>query len=236
MKLAQIFARLRLRFDIRKVYFSAVQHAGTAATALINGLSLIEDPAERVTPLQHLQTLYKALQDMSLVYQPADHMSRVLSHGFVVARWNTRDCPVLSSKVQQQWQLIRSLSPNKRAFSSENEPAQGSGSSSSSLVKRRRENDMEPLYEQQQAEISFPQLFESNVDISSLQPHLDMSSEQFSDREQWDAGMDIVFRSDLREGNWEPMPQLSPLIQRRANFLDMTSGFDQLFQSTGDNV
>jgi hypothetical protein len=57
-----------------------MQHAGTAATALIAEIALIKDPAERVYPLQHLRILAEALSAMAYTYRPAERMLNVLEH------------------------------------------------------------------------------------------------------------------------------------------------------------
>jgi hypothetical protein len=78
IQLARIFQCRTQRFNTRQIFVTGMQHAGTAATALIAAIALINDPAERVYPLQHLRILAKALKDMAYTYRPAERMLNVL--------------------------------------------------------------------------------------------------------------------------------------------------------------
>ena len=80
IQVARIFQCSRQRFKTRQIFVTGMQHAGTAATALIAAIALIKDPAERISPLQHLRILAKALKDMACTYRPAERMLNVLEH------------------------------------------------------------------------------------------------------------------------------------------------------------
>jgi hypothetical protein len=84
---ARIFQQRRTRFDSHHMFGTAMQHAGTAATALLAATAIIKTPAERVLPLQHLQILTDSLKDMSHTYQPAERMVKVLEHATYGLDW-----------------------------------------------------------------------------------------------------------------------------------------------------
>lgn len=56
-----------------------MQHAGTAATALIAALAHIPDATDRTNNMQYLEVLHAALQDMAHAYHPAERMAAVLN-------------------------------------------------------------------------------------------------------------------------------------------------------------
>ncbi|TKA74990.1 hypothetical protein B0A55_02657 [Friedmanniomyces simplex] len=76
---ARIFWQHRQRFDGKQIFCIGMQHAGTAATALIAALAYIPDTADRTNNLQYLEVLHAALQDMAHGYQPAERMAAVLN-------------------------------------------------------------------------------------------------------------------------------------------------------------
>ncbi|KAH7121057.1 fungal-specific transcription factor domain-containing protein [Dendryphion nanum] len=78
IRVARIFWQHRQRFDTRQIFVTGLQHAGTAATALVAALAFIKDPNDRNNNMQYLECLSAALQDMGLTYQPASRMSVVL--------------------------------------------------------------------------------------------------------------------------------------------------------------
>ncbi|KAF2465280.1 uncharacterized protein BDR25DRAFT_239858 [Lindgomyces ingoldianus] len=78
IRVARIFWQHRQRFDTRQIFITGLQHAGTAATALVAALAFIKDPADRSNNMQYLECLSAALQDMAYTYQPAERMSTVL--------------------------------------------------------------------------------------------------------------------------------------------------------------
>ncbi|TKA37974.1 hypothetical protein B0A54_10577 [Friedmanniomyces endolithicus] len=77
--MSRIFLAHRQRFDGKQIFCIGMQHAGTAATALIAALAYIPDTADRTNNLQYLEVLHAALQDMSHGYQPAERMAAVLN-------------------------------------------------------------------------------------------------------------------------------------------------------------
>ena len=76
---ARIFWQHRQRFDGKQIFCIGMQHAGSAATALIAALAYIPDTADRTNNMQYLEVLHAALQDMSHAYQPAERMASVLN-------------------------------------------------------------------------------------------------------------------------------------------------------------
>ena len=77
--MTRIFWQHRQRFDGKQIFCVGMQHAGTAATALIAALAYMPDAAERNNNLQYLEVLHAALQDMTHAYQPAERMAAVLN-------------------------------------------------------------------------------------------------------------------------------------------------------------
>jgi hypothetical protein len=78
IRVARIFWHHRQRFSTRRIFVTGIQHAGTAATALIAALASIKNPTDRKNNLQYLECLAAALQDMATTYQPASSMSSIL--------------------------------------------------------------------------------------------------------------------------------------------------------------
>ncbi|TDZ28046.1 Nitrogen assimilation transcription factor nirA [Colletotrichum spinosum] len=71
IRVARIFSQQEGRFDGTKMFITAIQHAGTAAAALIAALSCEGDSANRRAYFEHLEVLSHAIGDMSQTYQPA---------------------------------------------------------------------------------------------------------------------------------------------------------------------
>ena len=78
IRVARIFWQHRQRFDNKQIFVTGLQHAGTAATALVAALAFIKDPNDRNNNMQYLECLSAALHDMAFTYQPAQRMSTVL--------------------------------------------------------------------------------------------------------------------------------------------------------------
>ncbi|KAI9812436.1 MAG: hypothetical protein M1827_004667 [Pycnora praestabilis] len=97
-RLARIFRFHRERFDTRQIFVTGLHHAGTAATALVAGITLIQDPKDRVEPLQHLQCLDDALQDMSHAYAPAERLSNILSNVMRESAWKLDQVPEMEPR------------------------------------------------------------------------------------------------------------------------------------------
>lgn len=91
VRIARIFWQHRQRFDTRRIFVTGLQHAGTAATALVAALASLKD-SSRDANMHYLETLGAALEDMSETYQPAERMSAVLQ--VVIAElWATMPQP-----------------------------------------------------------------------------------------------------------------------------------------------
>ncbi|KEF53682.1 uncharacterized protein A1O9_10082 [Exophiala aquamarina CBS 119918] len=78
VRIARIFWQHRQRFDTKQIFVTGLQHAGTAATALVAALAFMKDRSTRNNNMQYLECLAAALQDMSQTYVPAEKMSNVL--------------------------------------------------------------------------------------------------------------------------------------------------------------
>lgn len=76
--MARIFWYHRQRFDGKLMSCAAMQHAGSAATALVAALAYMPDAAERKNYCQYLEILHAALQDMAHAYQPAERMAALV--------------------------------------------------------------------------------------------------------------------------------------------------------------
>lgn len=78
VRVARIFWQHRQRFDTRHIFVTGLQHAGTAAIALVAALAYIKDRSSRAANMQYLECLAAALRDMTETYHPAERMSMVL--------------------------------------------------------------------------------------------------------------------------------------------------------------
>ena len=78
IRVAQVFWHHRQSLDIRKCFVTGMQHAGTAATALVAALAVMKDPDERKNNMKYLERLAMALRDMGPTYHPAEAMSTIL--------------------------------------------------------------------------------------------------------------------------------------------------------------
>jgi hypothetical protein len=78
IRVARIYWQHRQRFDTKQIFVTGMQHAGTAATALVAALAFIKDANDRNNNMQYLECLSAALTDMAYTYQPAERMSTVL--------------------------------------------------------------------------------------------------------------------------------------------------------------
>lgn len=101
-KIAVIFERYRSRFDLAQVYGTAVQHAGTAATAAMAEVMLQTDPRERSELIEKLASLRLTISLMSRNYQPAGHMTSVVDQ-FIrsVQNGGNGDQPALQQQPQR---------------------------------------------------------------------------------------------------------------------------------------
>lgn len=78
IRLARIFKYYYSRFQGSQMFITGLDHAGTAATALIAGIASLKDPAERVRPLRYLQAMRDAMKSMGSTYKAAERMANVL--------------------------------------------------------------------------------------------------------------------------------------------------------------
>ena len=86
VRVARIFWQHRQRFETRYIFVTGLQHAGTAAIALVAALAYIKDRSSRAANMQYLECLAAALHDMTETYHPAERMSTVLEAVMVELR------------------------------------------------------------------------------------------------------------------------------------------------------
>ncbi|KAF4844651.1 Nitrogen assimilation transcription factor nirA [Colletotrichum siamense] len=91
IRVARIFWQHRQRFDGRKIFVTGIQHAGTAAIALIAALAYNHSESDRRTYLGYLEILSSAVSDMSHTYQPASRMDDLLKAVLVQLRADIND-------------------------------------------------------------------------------------------------------------------------------------------------
>lgn len=77
-QIAVIFEQYRSRFDLAQIFGTGVQHAGTAATALMGEIVLQTDTRERAELLQSLSSIRLSISEMSKNYRPAELMTSVV--------------------------------------------------------------------------------------------------------------------------------------------------------------
>ncbi|KAK4182417.1 hypothetical protein QBC35DRAFT_172478 [Podospora australis] len=78
VRVARIFWQHRQRFDGTKIGLEAIQHAGTAALALMAALAHKSAELDHQSNLKYLQVVSSAIYDMSHAYQPAARMYSLL--------------------------------------------------------------------------------------------------------------------------------------------------------------
>ncbi|KAH6615763.1 hypothetical protein B0J18DRAFT_289769 [Chaetomium sp. MPI-SDFR-AT-0129] len=86
IRIARVFAHYRQRFDGRRVVLCAVQHAGTAALALMAALAHKSAELDHHSNLRYLQVLSTAIYDLSHLYAPGARMYQLLKRMLVEIR------------------------------------------------------------------------------------------------------------------------------------------------------
>ena len=86
IRVARIFWQHRQRHDGKKISLMAVQHAGTAALALMGALAHQSKELDHQSNLRYLQVLSSAIYDMSQIYHPAARMYHLLKSMLVDIR------------------------------------------------------------------------------------------------------------------------------------------------------
>lgn len=92
IRVARVFWQHRQRFDGTKIFVTGIQHAGTAAIALIAALAYNHSESDRRTYLGYLEILSSAVSDMSHTYQPAARMDDLLKAVLTQLRADVIDC------------------------------------------------------------------------------------------------------------------------------------------------
>ena len=78
-RIAQIFWQHRQRYETKKIFVTGLQHAGTAAIALVAALASPKDRVSYDTNMKYLECLAAAINDMEETYTPACRMASVLN-------------------------------------------------------------------------------------------------------------------------------------------------------------
>lgn len=78
-RIAQIFWQHRKHFPTSKIFVTGLQHAGTAAIALVAAIASPKDRVSYDTNMKYLECLAASIDDMCETYQPAERMSTVLN-------------------------------------------------------------------------------------------------------------------------------------------------------------
>ncbi|KAL2194991.1 fungal-specific transcription factor domain-containing protein [Corynascus similis CBS 632.67] len=86
IRVAHIFWHHRQRFGGKRAVLTAIQHAGTAALALMAALAHKSAELDHQSNLRYLQVLSTAIYDMSHLYQPAARMYQLLKTMLVEIR------------------------------------------------------------------------------------------------------------------------------------------------------
>ena len=88
IRVAKIFKYHHIRFQGSQMFITGLDHAGTAATALIAGIANIVDRNERTALLRYLRWIADALKGMSSAYRAAERMTSVLESIFEDPDWS----------------------------------------------------------------------------------------------------------------------------------------------------
>ncbi|KAH8655196.1 fungal-specific transcription factor domain-containing protein, partial [Xylariales sp. PMI_506] len=86
MRVARIFWQHRQRFSSKKIFVTGIQHAGTAAVALIAALVHHQSESDRRSYLGYLEVISHTIHDMSEAYHPAERMDALMTD--VIAHMN----------------------------------------------------------------------------------------------------------------------------------------------------
>lgn len=78
IRVARIFWQHRQKYDGHKIFITGMQHAGTAAIALIAALAHQRNETDHRMYIGYLEILSDAIGDMSHTYQPANRMNDLL--------------------------------------------------------------------------------------------------------------------------------------------------------------
>ncbi|KAK1725451.1 fungal-specific transcription factor domain-containing protein [Colletotrichum acutatum] len=119
IRVARIFWQHRQRFDGTKIFITGIQHAGTAAIALVAALAHHRCESDRRTYLGYLEILASAISDMSQAYQPAARMDNLLKAVLGKLRtdndsWRGKMDSVYSVLPARREAEVRDTQPNKR--------------------------------------------------------------------------------------------------------------------------
>ena len=96
IEVARIFGIYCQRFDIRTMFVTGMQHAATAALAIVEGMSL-KSSYGHAEPLLHLQCLAEALHAHAVAYLPAKRMSDLLFN--VIGEYQTNQARRQESQI-----------------------------------------------------------------------------------------------------------------------------------------
>ncbi|KAK3319721.1 nitrogen assimilation transcription factor nit-4, partial [Cercophora scortea] len=106
VRVARIFWQHRQRLDGQKMSLPGIQHAGTAAIALMSALAHKSNELDQQSNLRYLQVISGAIYDMSRIYQPAAKMYQLLKSMLIniragMANPSTFDAGALVNQLNQ---------------------------------------------------------------------------------------------------------------------------------------
>ena len=93
IRIANIFDYYQERFDMKQIFMTGLQHAGTAATALMGDIDLSENDSKQRALLDHLSRLENSIKLMSKSYHASSSMLRVTGQFFEKHRMGRRGIP-----------------------------------------------------------------------------------------------------------------------------------------------
>jgi len=94
IRVTRIFSEHGRRFDTKRIFVTGMQHAGTAATALIAEIATSQNPEDRREYFRCLKCLADALEAMAETYQPAERMSAIVQNFIRGCDLDLQDPPV----------------------------------------------------------------------------------------------------------------------------------------------
>lgn len=94
IQVAEIISAYRSRYSLQRIFVTGLQHVGTAATALMAEVSILQsetDRAKRARLLEPLRGLGECMKEMCVTYQPAVLMSSVVGHFIRDSGYGSKD-------------------------------------------------------------------------------------------------------------------------------------------------
>ncbi|KAH8680029.1 fungal-specific transcription factor domain-containing protein [Tricladium varicosporioides] len=77
IQIAEIFREHRKRFDTKRIFVTAIQHAGSAVITLMSEITHAQKFETQRELLDHVKSLHQALIDMAETYEPTSRMAAI---------------------------------------------------------------------------------------------------------------------------------------------------------------